>query len=352
MLPNLSGKKYKRKHQGSIFQDGCEDNMNIKLSSRKNQEVRKVSFPLHTDSVIRREFSENLGFMEKRTLQDGFSVYLTDFAPTVPITISSDSWPVGFSWVFFLSGQALYSHKSLGRTIEMKSGMNRLAFQGGAHGFAQFYPGAPVRIITITASRERFDKLMAADISCLPKSFQQDNPDCHASGAVATCFNSWEIQSALFRLSAALGNPPAPKLLVEGIVLELIGRQILQISRAHPPELSPAEREKIIQARELLVQAMDAPPKLTELALLVGLAPNRLSRGFKVVYGSTPFAHLREVRLNHAYKLLSTGKTDVTEACFAVGYDSLSHFSKAFFRQFREKPSEVKSRIISSISNR
>ncbi len=326
--------------------------MNIKLSSRKNQEVKKVSFPLHTDSVIRREFSENLGFMEKRTLQDGFSVYLTDFVPQSPITMSSDSWPAGFSWVFFLSGQAIYNHKSLGRTIEMKSGMNRLAFQGGTCGFAQFYPGSPVRVITITASRERFDKLMAADISRLPKSFQQDNSAGHVSGAVATCFNTWEIHSALSRLTTALENPLAPKLLVEGLVLELIGQQILQVVQAPAPQVSPAEREKIIQARELLVRAMDAPPKLTELALLVGLAPNRLSQGFKAFYGTTPFSHLREVRLNHAYKLLSTGKMDVTEACLAVGYDSLSHFSKAFFRQFREKPSEVKSRIISPISNR
>ncbi len=89
------------------------------------------------------------GFIEKRELQDGFSVYLTDFAPAAPIIMSSDSWPAGFSWVFFLSGQAIYNHKSLGRTIEMKSGMNRLAFQGGTCGFAQFYPGSPVRIVTL-----------------------------------------------------------------------------------------------------------------------------------------------------------------------------------------------------------
>ncbi len=153
-------------------------------------------------------------------------------------------------------------------------------------------------------------------------------------------------------MTIALEDPLVPQILVEGLVLELIALQILQISQAPSPELSSEEREKIIQARELLVRAMAAPPKLTDLALLVGVAPNRLSQGFKTVYGATPFSHLREARLNHAYKLLSTGKMNVTEVCFAVGYDSLSHFSKAFFRQFREKPSEVKSRIISPISNR
>lgn len=111
--------------------------------------------------------------------------------------------------------------------------------------------------------------------------------------------------------------------------------------------LPQPEREKIIQAQSLLTGAMDDPPKLTELARRVGLTPNRLSLGFKAVYGATPFACLRRVRLERAHELLASRQMNVTETAMAVGYDSLSHFSKAFYNHFKQKPGEVKSRIFS-----
>jgi AraC-like DNA-binding protein len=43
---------------------------------------------------------------------------------------------------------------------------------------------------------------------------------------------------------------------------------------------------------------------------------------------------LREIRLDRAAKLLRAGRSNVTQAAFAVGYQSLSHFSKAFWERF------------------
>ena len=45
-------------------------------------------------------------------------------------------------------------------------------------------------------------------------------------------------------------------------------------------------------------------------------------------------AHLRQARLQRAAELLRGGGANVTEAAMAVGYSSLSHFSKAFAEAF------------------
>jgi AraC-like DNA-binding protein len=54
-------------------------------------------------------------------------------------------------------------------------------------------------------------------------------------------------------------------------------------------------------------------------------------RLFKSVYGLTPHQYLKATRIEKAKQLLKEGKA-VTDACFEVGFDSLSSFSGLFKR--------------------
>lgn len=54
-------------------------------------------------------------------------------------------------------------------------------------------------------------------------------------------------------------------------------------------------------------------------------------RLFKTVYGKTPHQYLKATRIEKAKQLLREGKP-VSDACFAVGFDSLSSFSGLFKR--------------------
>jgi AraC-like DNA-binding protein len=55
-----------------------------------------------------------------------------------------------------------------------------------------------------------------------------------------------------------------------------------------------------------------------------------LSRTFSQELGVTIPQYLRQLRMERAAALLLSGKFNVTEAAFEVGYASLSHFSQAF----------------------
>lgn len=78
---------------------------------------------------------------------------------------------------------------------------------------------------------------------------------------------------------------------------------------------------------------------LHTVARHVGCAPHYLSRLFKQHSGKTLSQKLREIRIDRAAVLLRDGSCNVTEAAFEVGYNSLSHFTKAFVAEKGVRPS-------------
>lgn len=79
---------------------------------------------------------------------------------------------------------------------------------------------------------------------------------------------------------------------------------------------------------------------LQAVARHVGCAPHYLSRLFRQHSGKTLSQKLREIRIDHAAALLRDGGCNVTEAAFEVGYNSLSHFTKAFVAEKGTRPSD------------
>jgi len=80
-------------------------------------------------------------------------------------------------------------------------------------------------------------------------------------------------------------------------------------------------------------------------------------RLFKKIYGKTPHQYLTTVRIEKAMQLLRTD-IPVTDACFAVGFESASSFSGLFKRLVGTSPSvflsqqqEIKAQILKTPLN-
>ncbi|MCW5559248.1 MAG: helix-turn-helix transcriptional regulator [Verrucomicrobiae bacterium] len=98
-------------------------------------------------------------------------------------------------------------------------------------------------------------------------------------------------------------------------------------------------RERVEKAKVILHNELQNPPNLEDLARRVGCSDCYLSRLFSQEVGLTIQQYLRQIRLERAAELLRTGRCNVTEAAYAVGYNSLSHFSTAFHSVFGCRPS-------------
>lgn len=92
--------------------------------------------------------------------------------------------------------------------------------------------------------------------------------------------------------------------------------------------------ERVTRAKALLERDLENPPTLEMLAAEVQCSPFHLSRAFSEHTGLTIPQFLRQVRLERAARWLREGRGNVTEVAIAVGYRSLSHFSKAFWERF------------------
>lgn len=105
--------------------------------------------------------------------------------------------------------------------------------------------------------------------------------------------------------------------------------------------LNSRERESIHAVAKILEEKFDKPPIQTTLAKEVGLNLNKLSSGFKLVYGQTINKYLLKIRMAKAKSLLVVdNELTVTDVAEAVGFSNASYFIKKFKETYGETPGE------------
>ncbi|GEO82683.1 AraC family transcriptional regulator [Pararhodospirillum oryzae] len=111
--------------------------------------------------------------------------------------------------------------------------------------------------------------------------------------------------------------------------LELLALALRDILPAPAVRVPARDRKRIAMACRLLEDDYGRRWSTGALARHVGLSEKRLQVGFRHLMGASLHAYLRSIRLRAAMTLLGNGQS-VTETAYAVGFSSLSHFSKAF----------------------
>jgi AraC-like DNA-binding protein len=81
------------------------------------------------------------------------------------------------------------------------------------------------------------------------------------------------------------------------------------------------------------------PLTLADVAAQAHLSPNYFSERFRDFTGTSFQAYLQQRRLRFARSLLAATDLGVTEACHAAGFNSVSHFGRAYRRRYGQAPS-------------
>ncbi|MBX2921775.1 MAG: helix-turn-helix transcriptional regulator [Chitinophagaceae bacterium] len=102
-----------------------------------------------------------------------------------------------------------------------------------------------------------------------------------------------------------------------------------------------SDRDKILRAREVLLQHIGEPITIKDLSRKVAINECYLKKGFKEMFGTTIFDFYQSQRMEHARYLLYDKGLSVTDVSMMLGYSSISHFSTAFKKHTGLKPCEL-----------
>lgn len=255
--------------------------------------------------------------------------------------------PVGFS--FFLSGTCVHKFNNFKSkktvTVTHKPGMNTIFSIPNVTGDMTFDQDKYIACVDLKIDRG------------LLFSYLQENID-QLSPRVLDLFDdkkqlffSCPMTRQMLKTTLDIIHPPAYNkntlsLFYESRALELLALQLEFLSSNNlfqrPFQINNSDLEGIHEARRILLQDIQNPPTIANLARLCGINEFKLKKGFKLTFNATIFSYLKKFRMEQAWHMFTDNNTSVTEAASMVGYTNVSHFITAFKNQFKISPGTLK----------
>ncbi|MEM8507653.1 MAG: AraC family transcriptional regulator [Bacteroidota bacterium] len=135
-------------------------------------------------------------------------------------------------------------------------------------------------------------------------------------------------------------------LFLESKILELLLLQLDQINTFSQTSTNsktpPSIVEKMYHAKDIILQKLNAPLRISDLAKAVNTNECTLKKEFKNVFGTTVFGYIREINMERAKIMLLDQNLSVAHVADEVGYKYPQHFATAFKKKFGVSPSDLK----------
>ena len=276
--------------------------------------------------TVRHGWRELYGNFEKL----GVNVEWHDFRTRDPLDWGRSFHPHSVEFCLNLDGRGAVGAKQQGEYAPGTSGYYAM---GDDPIVASRHGGERHQFATLEFSRGHLQKQLAQSEGDL-------DPQMRAAvfgGKRKTVISTPQTLSVQQRgVVASLTQPPVPKaaqsLWYQSKALELMAHFLFV---PKDPEFfcmrqKRVARDRVERTKEVLGRDLANPPTLETMGQEVGCSSFYLSRIFSREVGLTIPQYLRNLRMERAAELLRSGRYNVTEAAIEVGYNSLSHFSKAF----------------------
>jgi AraC-like DNA-binding protein len=100
--------------------------------------------------------------------------------------------------------------------------------------------------------------------------------------------------------------------------------------------------EQMVQAEAILMQQLQKPPKVDEIAREVNMSTSSLLRQFKAMYGKSPHEYYIGKKMMLARKMILENKLTIKKLAESLGYKQASHFIETFTRHYGYSPGTLK----------
>jgi AraC-like DNA-binding protein len=149
-----------------------------------------------------------------------------------------------------------------------------------------------------------------------------------------------EVADAALRLMRLLERPASLPVLHAQLVRELhywllVGRHGAAIRRLGWPE---SHAQRVARAVAVLRSEFNRPLTVDRLAAAAGMSPSSFHQHFRAVTSLSPLQFQKQLRLIEARRLMMSEGSSASSAAFAVGYESVSQFTREYARMFGAPP--------------
>ena len=283
------------------------------------------------------------GSFHRIKIRPGFDLWLTDCSFCRDIIFKNYNLPVTIQFNFTLSGHyriRLHGNRNTKRFFGEFQGISYYNTPGP---FCRVLHDVPARSVSLALQPEVFTTCFEKHMKLMPPLIHNMLTRNMDTGYLYQSAITPAIREVIHQITGCPYHGITRKLFLESKALELLSLQLHQIcdgSSFDPSRMRmhPQDKRQIQGIRALLDGSLETPPCLKDLAKTAGMSHPKLNRCFKELYGMTVFQYIRTERLNKARRMLQQ-RYSVTETAFQVGYDSVSHFSQVYKKQFGTSPS-------------
>lgn len=151
----------------------------------------------------------------------------------------------------------------------------------------------------------------------------------------------------LMRLEAE-GEQLANQSVVDGlsvILFTLMLRYVCEHQRELPGIFALLRDKRLARAAMAVLEKMDHDWNVEALAALASMSRSSFMRSFYAAAGVAPAAWLTHLRLERAQLLLERSAAPISDIALAVGYPTLSSFSRVFKQHTGQAPAHYRQRL-------
>ncbi|HWX03887.1 AraC family transcriptional regulator [Collimonas sp.] len=145
-------------------------------------------------------------------------------------------------------------------------------------------------------------------------------------------------------LSAMLGASDARRVILFLDLLDYLSRapRVRLASPSYDPSIDQRRNAVINQVLAYILENYTSDLREADVAELAHMAGAAFSRFFRKSTGLTFIQYVNHLRLNRACELLMNSALSVTDICYRVGFNNVSHFNHQFLQKKQMSPSKFR----------
>jgi AraC-like DNA-binding protein len=200
--------------------------------------------------------------------------------------------------------------------------------------------GSSVKRLVIFASHELAARYLPAELLEKLDTFAREN-----SLSDNPYFVSLPHRETLKELFEMKENDPLSQIRKLSRIIHLTEKFLHSFLRQEqttlPRSMKKGDLESMQHIEHILSSRLEGFPSLESLAHEVFMSTSKLKNLFKQVYGYTLYDYYNKNRLQRAKEMLITGQCSIKQAGSEIGFSNLSHFAKAFKKEFGILPRDL-----------